>query len=208
MSSLAKQPTGSNIRYIVGIDEVGRGPLAGPVAVGAVVVPSDFDEAFFDGVRDSKKLTPKRREEWFEKIKKEKKNGALTYTVCFTAPELIDSYGIVWAIRSAIDKALLQLTLEPEEYKLFLDGGLHAPEQFIYQETIIKGDEKKPIIALASIMAKVERDRKMILFGEQYPEYGFDAHKGYGTKAHFQNIKEHGICSIHRKSFLRSFLAK
>lgn len=209
------------IKYVIGIDEVGRGPIAGPVAVCAFKLPiTDYQSARRQGgllienakeelkipLRDSKKLSRKHREVWFEFLKKEKERGNCDYAVSFVSSENIDKFGIAKCIRKALDSSLLNLlktsSLEPSYYKLMLDGGLKAPKEYIYQETIIKGDESHPIISLASIVAKVSRDRIMYRYAKEFPEYGFDKHVGYGTKVHYEAIKKHGQLSIHRKSFI------
>ncbi len=194
-----------SIRYIVGIDEAGRGPLAGPVAVGAFCVRADFlrdFKKFSTGVKDSKKLSEKKREEWFAKIQSEKKLGNFSFAVTFASNEMIDKRGLTFAIRYALASSLKKLSCPPPETLVLLDGGLRAPEEYIYQETIIKGDEKEPVISLASIAAKVLRDRKMVVLAKRHPQYGFEKHKGYGTVAHYEAIARFGILSIHRKSFL------
>jgi ribonuclease HII len=195
-----------NIRYVVGVDEAGRGPLAGPVAVGAFCVPvrnvREFKK-FSAGVRDSKKLSEKKREEWFEKIDKEKKEGNFVFADAFGNAEMLDRRGLSCAIRNALAESLKKLGCPPEQTLVLLDGGLRAPEEYIFQKTIIKGDEKEPVISLASIAAKVLRDRKMVVLGKRHPLYGFEKHKGYGTKAHYEAIRSHGVLEkIHRKRFL------
>jgi ribonuclease HII len=127
----------------------------------------------------------------------------VSYKVTSVSEKYIDSYGIVSAIQKALCLSLKKLNVDPKECLVLLDGGLHAPKEFIHQKTIIKGDEKEFAIALASVMAKVTRDRKMVQFSVKYPEYGFDTHKGYGTKKHYEGIKKHGTCDLHRISFLK-----
>ena len=195
------------MKYIVGIDEAGRGPLAGPVAVAAFAVAGGFDEEFFDGIRDSKQLSEKRREEWIAKFKNEKEKGKLNFAVSCSSATTIDRKGIVHAIRKALRRSLEKLNMHPKRLKIFLDGSLEAPKIFTDQKTVIRGDEKIPIIAAASIVAKVHRDRKMARLAKRYPLYGFDIHVGYGTSAHCKAIKRHGPCGIHRRSFLRKMLA-
>lgn len=202
------------IKYVIGIDEVGRGPIAGPVCVAVFQLPitnyqlpiEDAKEELKVPLRDSKKLSRKQREIWFEFLKKEKEKGNCDYTVSFVSSENIDKFGIAKCIQKALDSSLLNLLktsrLEPSYYKLMLDGGLKASKEYIYQETIIKGDEIHPVISLASIIAKVSRDRIMYRYAKEFPEYGFDKHVGYGTKAHYEAIKKHGQLSIHRKSFI------
>ena len=199
------------MEYLVGIDEVGRGPLAGPVAGGGLVMKTKSAKRFRlfyqkgeTFLRDSKKLSEKQREEWFEIICAERKRGALDFSVSFVSHIMIDKRGLAWALRTATARALTRLAI-PTDSAIFLDGGLRAPEIFKNQKTIIKGDEKIPVIALASIVAKVTRDHLMIRMAEKYPQYGFEKHKGYGTKEHFAAIKKHGLCPIHRRSFLLKF---
>ena len=200
--------------YIVGIDEVGRGPVAGPVAVGLMSVPaSDYEKVseIFTDFKDSKKLTIKRRNEWFARIKEQKENGLLDYKIIFVESEKIDKFGIAPSIRACIDgglesfKSTWTSDVQVGRCLIKLDGGLKAPEEFTQQETIIKGDEKELVIALASIVAKVTRDNVMCTFAKEYPEYSFEKHKGYGTKAHYEAIQKHGFCPIHRRSFLSRF---
>jgi len=194
-----------HIKYIIGIDEAGRGPLAGPVAVGAVCVPVAFlgFRKFARGVRDSKKLTAEKREEWFRKLEKTRDDGMLSFSVFMSSAEMINEHGIVPAITFALHSAIAELPCIAEETLVLLDGGLRAPKQFLFQETIIGGDDKEPTIALGSIAAKVTRDRFMIELAKGYPEYGFERHKGYGTKAHFSALKEHGILDgVHRIAYV------
>lgn len=198
------------IKYIAGIDEAGRGPLAGPVSVGVVRIKIEnikvkSKRKWFSGLKDSKKLSEKAREEWFAKIKKAEKDGWLRFTVKFGSARLIDKKGIVFAVHDALRRALLKIGGNPKETKMLLDGGLRAPSEYIFQKTIIKGDEKEPIIALASIAAKVSRDKLMKKISREYPQYDFDKHKGYGTRGHYRKIKHHGPSSVHRKSFLVNF---
>lgn len=197
-----------NIRYIIGIDEVGRGPIAGPVAVCAFMCPPDFFNSIEidTPLRDSKKLSAKQRGEWFEYLKKCKKEGKCEYAVSYVSPENIDKFGISKAIKKALETSLLKVATSGEGVSIYLDGGLKAPEQFIHQETIIKGDELHPVISCASIMAKVSRDAVMHKFAQEYPEYGFENHVGYGTSAHYKAIEKSGITPLHRKSFLKKIL--
>lgn len=194
-------------KYIIGIDEVGRGPLAGPVAVGAVCIYAEHHtkvKKLFPVVKDSKKLTAKKREEWAKKIRDAETLGYLSFAVTFVAPSVIDKKGLSYAIHTAIEKSLSAIEHEAGEAKVLLDGGLCAPTHYLNQETIIKGDEKELAIALASIVAKVARDARMILLARKFPEYGFEKHKGYGTRAHYEAIKKNGITPHHRKSFLKN----
>jgi ribonuclease HII len=186
--------------YIAGIDEVGRGPLAGPVSVGVVWVKKDLDiKELFPGVTDSKKLSEKKREEIYEKALT---SPDVAYVVASTSPKDIDAKGIEWALRTAIAKCCSKL---PEGTFVYLDGRLKAPETF-KQETVVGGDLKIPAISLASIVAKVERDRYMKKISEDYPMYGFHKHKGYGTKAHMEAIAEFGLSEVHRASFCKNVI--
>jgi ribonuclease HII len=194
-------------KYLVGIDEVGRGPIAGPVSIGIAVlpIPNNLPRNFFKGIKDSKKLTPESREEWFKKANEAKKNNLLDFCVESIGNKIIDSKGISFAIKNAIKKAIEKLNLKPDECKILLDGSLKAPEEFKDQKTIIKGDEKEPIISLASIVAKVTRDKRMVSYSKKYSDYGFEVHKGYGTRKHYERINKNGLCEIHRRSFLTRF---
>ncbi len=188
---------------IVGIDEAGRGPLAGAVAVGVVVFFSSFRRRRFCGAKDSKQLSPAARDRWFSVIKEEHGRGNLAYSVSFTGAKRIDEWGIVRSVSAALRRALRRLELKPSACKVLLDGGLRAPSEYIRQETLIRGESRELSIALASIVAKVSRDRKMIRLSKRYPQYGFEIHKGYGTKLHQRRIRRFGPCDIHRRSFLK-----
>jgi len=227
-------------RYLVGIDEAGRGPLAGPVAVGAVIVPRGFDWASVMGARDSKQMTPKSRDRLYAKLCALRREGKLDFAVSFSCAATIDRGGIVCAVQSALDRALRRLiegrdpsrtgvasrtvlasvartvldgvldatsVLDASCCEVLLDGGLHAPPEFTTQKTIIRGDESEPIISLASIAAKVMRDRLMIKMAVRYSAYDFQTHKGYGTSAHRAAIARSGLCSIHRTTFCRRVTA-
>ncbi len=196
----------TKITHIVGIDEVGRGPLAGPVTLCACVVRHGFDMDHFKGIKDSKKLSPQKREEWFHRISELKAKDMVDFAHFSVTAAEIDSMGISWAIERAVHECLAALDLPHETTQILLDGSLHAPKKFPMQETIIKGDEKVPIISAASIVAKVMRDRYMEEQAALYPDYGFESHKGYGTSAHCLAIRKHGITPIHRKSFLSGIL--
>jgi len=203
-------------KWIIGIDEVGRGPLAGPITVAAVAVllkkpilKSDFSRfrevelpGKLAGIRDSKKLTPRKREVWDTIIRKN-----FLHTISSVQPKSIDTRGISVAAHLAVKRCLQKLPkaygLKPKACSVLLDGGLHAPARYANQKTIIKGDELHPIIAAASIVAKVHRDRYMLRLHKKLPQYGFDRHKGYGTKAHMAAIREHGLSEHHRVSFCR-----
>jgi ribonuclease HII len=197
------------MKWIVGIDEAGRGALAGPVAVGAVLVPKGFDWSLIPGVADSKQVSPKNREAIFRRAQELEKEGKLTTAVALVSEKIIDKKGITFAVRQGIERALADLfntglAPEPRTTYIKLDGLLHAPAEFKYQKTIIKGDVTEKEISLASIMAKVTRDRYMVRLAKKHPAYGFDVHKGYGTLAHRKNIKKHGLGVIHRTTFCKS----
>lgn len=188
-------------RLLIGIDEAGRGPLAGPVSVGAVLLLPHFDRGALAGIKDSKKLSQQAREEWYGKMRLWQKEGSLRFAVAYSSAERIDRLGIVWAVSSALRRALLALEADPPKSLVLLDGGLRAPHAYVRQETIIRGDASEPVIALASIAAKVRRDRLMKRLARAYPAYGFEVHKGYGTKRHKDAIARFGLCAMHRRSF-------
>ncbi len=204
----------SKPRYIIGVDEVGRGPIAGPVAVCSLCLKPGFDFENFSPLdrfgmkkfRDSKKLSPIQRLKWLEKIDLEKKKGNLTYKVCFESNKTIDQKGIVFAISRALKNSLNSLKVNKKSCQVLLDGGLKAPVEYKYQKTIIRGDEKELVIALASIVAKVTRDALMVKIALKYSGYGLEKHKGYGTAAHYRALKNIGISRIHRRSFLRKVI--
>lgn len=196
-------------RFLVGIDEVGRGPLAGPVAVCAFCLKEemleDFINEIFGGkIRDSKKLTKKKREEIAEIITKKKKEGVLNFKISTAEATVIDKYGINPSIKKSLEKSILGLGTDPKITLVFLDGGLKAPKEFVNQETIIKGDSSNALIAVASILAKVYRDTLMIKYSKEYTHYKFESNMGYGTKAHMDALREVGISPIHRVSYLKN----
>jgi ribonuclease HII len=193
------------MKMIVGVDEAGRGPIAGPVSTGVCVVLGGFriPKSVSDvPLRDSKKLSKHGREIWFAKIKEWQKEGKLYFQVSLISENVIDKKGIVFAINTGISRAFLKLKIK-KDAEIFLDGGLRVPGEFKKQKTIIKGDEKIAVISLASICAKVTRDLYMEKLSKKYPEYGFEIHKGYGTRAHYASIKKYGKSKVHRKSFLK-----
>jgi ribonuclease HII len=194
------------LKYIVGIDEVGRGPVAGPVAVCALCLQNKFNSKNFVGFKDSKKLSHIQRLKWFSKINIEKERGNITYKVSFENNKVIDEKGIVFAIKKALANSLKSLKKNPTECLVLLDGGLRAPEEYKNQKTIIKGDEKELAIALASIVAKVTRDEYMVKIANKYPDYDLEKHKGYGTKKHYQAIMANGLLPIHRRTFLKKII--
>jgi len=200
-------------RYSIGIDEVGRGPIAGPVAVGAFVFLDNSARSFFKGVKESKQLNEEKREEWFVKICQTQEKGLVDFYVSFQNEKVIDEKGLSFAIKKCLENSLNKIykniikngksEIDFKNVQVLLDGGLKAPVEYKNQKTIIKGDEKETVIAMASICAKVLRDRKMKKLAKKYPEYGFDIHKGYGTKGHYEAISRQGLCTLHRTSFLR-----
>lgn len=180
---------------ICGVDEAGRGPLAGPVCAAAVILPRDLE---IEGLNDSKKLTEKRREALYDIIVKE----AVAYGIAFATEQEIDEINILQATFLAMRRAIGQLSVRPD--MLLVDGN-REPESDIPVKTIVKGDSLSANIAAASILAKVTRDRFMLEQDRLYPEYGFALHKGYGTKAHYAALTERGACPIHRRTFLKKF---
>jgi ribonuclease HII len=192
--------------WIVGIDEVGRGPIAGPLAIGACAITPRLERKL-RGIRDSKKLNARGREEWLEKIHWWQRQGELHYRVVFIHSSVIDRRGMRFALRTAVARALsaLKRTLPNlQSAPLLLDGGLLAPSAYLNQQTLIKGDEREPSIALASIAAKVLRDRHMTRLAQVHLGYLFEKHKGYGTREHYKALALHGPSPIHRLSFMRS----
>lgn len=189
-------------KFLIGIDEVGRGPIAGPVAVGAFVFLKKDAIKFFKGVKESKQLTEEKRELWFSKILEGQRLGLINFAVTFQSEKVIDSKGISFAIKKALVTSLQKLKINPKDAEVLLDGNLKAPIEYKNQKTIIKGDTKEQVIALASICAKVLRDRKMRQWGKKYPKYGFEVHKGYGTKGHYEAIRRYGLVALHRRTFL------
>lgn len=188
-------------RFLIGVDEAGRAPLAGPVSVGFVKVPLNFDVLReFPGTKDSKQLTASAREEIYEQLLEREKRGDVQFVVRFSDHLAIDELGITKAVKKAIISGVRALAPKPATVSIKLDGLLYAPSQYV-QETIINGDESQPIISLASIAAKVERDRLMKRMAKKFPNYGFEQHKGYGTKFHYAAIREFGLCDIHRRSY-------
>ena len=180
---------------ICGVDEAGRGPLAGPVCAAAVILPPDAD---IPGLNDSKKLSDKRRRELFPVIKEQ----AVAYGIAFADHQEIDKINILQATFLAMQRAIDQLQVCPQ---LALIDGNRERDFGLPVQTVVHGDSLSASIAAASVLAKVTRDDYMLQMAEQYPEYGFEVHKGYGTKAHYQALTEHGPSPIHRMSFLKKF---
>jgi ribonuclease HII len=183
---------------IVGIDEAGRGPLAGPVHVGVVALNSSFDFAQFPNFTDSKQMTEASREQIYDQILKDDQDK-LSYTVRHSGSQVIDKRGINPAIRYAINRGLRNLDVPVDSTKVLLDGGLAAPSKYT-QKAITKGDQKEPVISLASVLAKVARDRYMKKIDGQY-DFDFAQHKGYGTKEHRKALQTNGPTDIHRNTF-------
>ena len=182
---------------ICGIDEAGRGPLAGPVVVASVIMPAD---SMIEGVNDSKKISEKKREKIYEQILEE----AISYGVAIIGQDEIDQINILNATKKGLTLSLQELTQKPD---LILVDALNGIDTMgIPYDSIIKGDAKCYSIAAASIIAKVTRDRIMREWDKVYPEYGFEKHKGYGTAAHIAAIRENGLCPIHRRSFTKNFV--
>lgn len=180
---------------VCGVDEAGRGPLAGPVFAAAVILPENCE---IEGLNDSKKISEKKRDALFDVIKEK----AISWSVASVDEKTIDEINILQATYLAMRKAVEGLDV-PADYAL-IDGNRMPPLE-IEGETIVKGDAKSPSIAAASILAKVSRDRFMLELDEKYPQYQFAKHKGYGTKLHYEMLTEHGISACHRMSFLKSF---
>ena len=185
------------VEYICGIDEAGRGPLAGPVVVASVIMPKD---SMIEGVNDSKKVSEKKREKLYEEITKE----AISYGVAIIDQNEIDRINILNATKHGLTTSIKELKVKPDI--ILVDALTKIDTCGIPYNSIIKGDAKSYSIAAASIIAKVTRDRIMRQWDEVYPQYGFAKHKGYGTAAHIAAIKEHGLCPIHRRSFTKNFV--
>ena len=185
------------ISYICGIDEAGRGPLAGPVVVGACIMPKD---SMIEGVNDSKKVSEKKREVLFDQIKEE----AIAYAIGIVNQDVIDEINILEATKKALTDALKELKVKPDY--IIVDALTKIDTLGIPYMSVIKGDAKCYSISCASILAKVTRDRIMREWDSVYPEYNFKKHKGYGTKEHIEAIKRVGPCPIHRKTFITHFI--
>ena len=181
--------------YICGIDEVGRGPLAGPVVAGAVILPKDCDILY---INDSKKLSEKKREELYDIIMER----AVSVGIGYSTPERIDEINILQATYEAMREAIGKLAVMPD---LLLNDAVTIPQVSVRQVPIIKGDAKSISIGAASIVAKVTRDRLMVQYDEVYPEYGFASNKGYGAQMHVDALRKYGPCPIHRRSFITHF---
>lgn len=188
----------NGVEIICGVDEAGRGPLAGPVCAAAVILPKGLE---IPGLNDSKKLTDKRRRELMPIIKEQ----ALAYGIAFASHEEIDNINILQATFLAMERALSQLEIKPQ---LALIDGNRMIDFGVPAETVVKGDSRSANIAAASVLAKVTRDDYMEAMALEYPGYGFEIHKGYGTKAHYEALRNLGPCPIHRMTFLKKFYGK
>ena len=192
-----KAAVNSGFSCICGVDEAGRGPLAGPVCAAAVILP---EGAVIEGLDDSKKLTEKKRERLYDIIKQ----TAVAYSVAYGTLEEIETVNILEATYLAMNRAIEGLTVKPDF--ALIDGNRVPRGIKIPCETVVKGDSKSVSVAAASVLAKVTRDRLMLEYDKKYPEYNFKKHKGYGTKEHTELIKQYGPCEIHRLSFLKNIL--
>lgn len=191
------QAKSNGYNFVCGVDEAGRGPLAGPVCAAAVILP---DDCVIDGLNDSKKLSEKKREMLFDIITEK----ALAYSIAYGTLEEIEEYNILQATYIAMNRAIEGLNIKADF--ALIDGNRVPKGIKIPCETVVKGDSKSFSIAAASILAKVTRDRLMLEYDKKYPQYLFAQHKGYGTKAHYDAIKQYGVCEIHRLSFLKNVL--
>ena len=183
------------IQLVCGVDEAGRGPLAGPVCAAAVILPANIE---IPGLNDSKKLSDKRRRELYPVIMEQ----AISYGIAFADHQEIDEINILQATYLAMERAINALHIKPE---LALIDGNRAKDFGIPVKTVVHGDSLSASIAAASVLAKVTRDDLMLKLAEEYPQYGFEIHKGYGTKAHYEALEKYGPCPIHRTSFLKKF---
>ena len=197
LKSMEKELYDKGFEYICGIDEAGRGPLAGPVVVAGVIMPKD---SMIEGVNDSKKVSEKKREKLYDVILEE----AISYSVAIIGQDVIDEINILNATKQGVTTVIEELDVKPN--LILVDALTHINTKGIPYDSIIKGDAKCYNIAAASIIAKVTRDRIMREWDEIYPQYGFINHKGYGTAKHIEAIKEYGPCPIHRKTFIKNFV--
>ena len=201
------------IHQIIGIDEVGRGPLAGPLTIGAFAVSQKNRKNFEDkllklGITDSKKLSEQKREEYVKQLSELKKSRRCDYVTVSVSAKQIDKKGMSWCLRYAVQTALKKLDANVKTTQVLLDGSLYAPLEYLQQETITKGDLKEVLIGAASIVAKVKRDTfmKKLSLKKEYEKYRFEVHKGYGTKKHREAIQKYGLSDVHRRSFCRNIL--
>lgn len=198
LKQMEKELYQKGFQTIAGIDEAGRGPLAGPVVVAGVIMPKD---SMIEGVNDSKKVSEKKREKLYDLILEE----AISYSVAVIGQDCIDDINILNATKQGVSTVVEELDVRPD--LILVDALTHIDTKGIPYDSIIKGDAKCYCIAVASILAKVTRDRIMRQWDEIYPQYGFAKHKGYGTAAHIAAIKEYGLCPIHRRSFTKNFVS-
>ena len=198
LKQMEKELYQKGFQTIAGIDEAGRGPLAGPVVVAGVIMPKD---SMIEGVNDSKKVSEKKREKLYDLILEE----AISYSVAVIGQDCIDDINILNATKQGVSTVVEELDVKPD--LILVDALTHIDTKGIPYDSIIKGDAKCYCIAAASILAKVTRDRIMRQWDEIYPQYGFAKHKGYGTAAHIAAIKEYGLCPIHRRSFTKNFVS-
>ena len=197
LKQIEKDLHSKGFKNICGIDEAGRGPLAGPVVIAGVIMP---ESSMIEGVNDSKKVSEKKREKLYDQILGE----AISYSVAVIGQDVIDDVNILNATKMGLTKVVEEQEIKPD--LIIVDALNHIDTKGIPYDSIIKGDAKCYSIAAASIIAKVTRDRIMRQCDEIYPQYGFSKHKGYGTKMHIEAIKEYGLCPIHRKSFTKHFV--
>lgn len=195
--SFEEKALNNGFSVVCGVDEAGRGPLAGPVCAAAVILPQGI---IIEGLDDSKKLSEKKREALYDIITEK----AISYCVAYGTVEEIEEYNILGATFLAMNRAIEGLSVKPDF--ALIDGNRVPKNIKIKCETVVKGDSKSMSIAAASILAKVTRDRLLYQYDSEFPQYGFAKHKGYGTAAHYSAIKENGICKYHRKSFLKNVL--
>ena len=197
LKSMEKNLYSKGFEKICGIDEAGRGPLAGPVVIAGVIMPQD---SMIEGVNDSKKISEKKREKLYDAILQE----AISYAVAIIGQDVIDEINILNATKQGVTMVIEEMEIKPD--LILVDALTHIDTKGIPYDSIIKGDAKCYNIAAASIIAKVTRDRIMRQWDEIYPQYGFINHKGYGTAKHIEALKQYGPCPLHRKSFIKNFV--